>query len=357
MRNISFRPHVCVICYPNYPSNKTGRGQDRYSYELLKQLRLLGMDTIALVQGTVNNFLEYVVKDFWVFLRTINIKADLFHAASEYGAKYLWLTKKFPLVTTIHDMLPYFFFSKAPTLYSNQLVCFKLASKSDRIILSSNFYVGLVRRILRVPPERISVVHHGVDHELFRPVPKNHLEQKDRKIVLYVGGLNRLKGVDTLLRAFSIVAKEMNDVDLFIVGKGRDFTLLQAIVNALGIRNRVRFLGFVKEQNLPKYYNLADVFVWPSHFGVGLQVLETMACGTPAIAGDTLDTPEYVGNGGVLFRVGDANHLASIMLEILMDDGLREELGRKALQWANSFSWERTARETVNVYREVLRAK
>jgi len=352
-----FRPKVCLVCYPNYPSNKTGRGIDRYSYELIKQLRLYGIDCIVFTQGTVSNPLEYAVKDFWVFLRAINLKADLFHAASEYGAKYILLTKKSPLVTTIHDTLPYLFFSKAPMVYSNQYASFKLASKSDRIIVESNFYVGLIRRILKVPPEKISVVYHGVDHESFAPLPKNRLEQRDHKIILYIGGLNRFKGVVTLVRAFSIVAKEMKDVDLLIGGKGRDFMLFQSIVDTLGIRNRVKFLGFIEEKNLSRYYNLADVFVWPSHFGLGLQILEAMACGTPVIASDTLDTPEYIGSGGLLFRPGDADQLAIMMLEILTDESLKEELGRKALHWASSFSWERTVRETIDVYYEVLGTK
>lgn len=352
-----FMSRVCVICYPNYPSKRTGRGQDRYSYELLKQLRLHGIDPTVLERGTVSNFLEYILKDLGVFLGTIDMKADLFHATSEYGAKYLFLAKKSPVVTTIHDMIPYFFFLKSPALYSNQLICFKLASKSDRIIVSSKFCLELVRRILKVPSEKIRVVYHGVDHQFFVPMPKDYRERGDRKIVLYVGGLRRLKGVVTLARAFGIVAKEMKDVDLLIGGKGRDFHALQAIFNTLGVKDRVKFLGFIKEENLPKYYNLADVFVWPSYSGLGLQILESMACGTPVIASDALDTREYVRGGGLLFRPGDVNQLASIILEILMNESLRKELSRKALRWADSFSWEKMARETVKVYHEALDMK
>jgi len=344
---------VCVVCYPNYPSKKTGRGQDRYSYELLKQLRLRGIDPIVLEQGTVGNFLEYAIKDLKIFSKIINIETDLFHAASEYGAKYLFLMKS-PVVTTIHDMLPYFFFSKAPALYFNQRICFRLASKSDKIIVSSQFYLELVRRILKVPLEKIRVIHHGVDHQFFTPIPKNRRVWKDHKIIFYTGGLSRMKGAATLIRAFSVVAKEMKDVDLLIGGEGKDFTLLQTIANRLKIRDRVRFLGFIKEEVLSRYYNLADVFVWPSHFGFGLAILEAMACGTPVIVSNAFDASEYVGDAGILFEPGNVRQLADSLLYILENEDVRRSYSRKAIKRAGLFSWQKTVKETLKVYNELL---
>jgi len=122
----------------------------------------------------------------------------------------------------------------------------------------------------------------------------------------------------------------------------------------LDLENSVRFLGFIPEKELPYYYNSADVFVFPSSLGLGLMLLDAMACGTPVIAGSTFDTPEYVEEAGLLVKPGDEEGLADALLMVLIDNKLKTTLSLKAIHQARKFSWEKTANETLKVYQEFM---
>jgi glycosyltransferase involved in cell wall biosynthesis len=97
-------------------------------------------------------------------------------------------------------------------------------------------------------------------------------------------------------------------------------------------------LGFIPEKYLPFYYNLADVFVFPSYLDFSLSLLEAMACGTPTIASDALDSPEIVGDGGILVKTGDVIQLANTLIKVITDDEYREILRKKGLERAKEFT-------------------
>jgi glycosyltransferase involved in cell wall biosynthesis len=126
-------------------------------------------------------------------------------------------------------------------------------------------------------------------------------------------------------------------------------------VKQLGLENHVHFMGFVPEDELPALYNGADLFVFPSLYeGFGLPVLEAMACGTPVITSNVSSLPEVAGNAALLVDPYNVDELADAMRRILSDPALAADLRARGLERAQQFSWERTAQETLAVYKHVL---
>jgi glycosyltransferase involved in cell wall biosynthesis len=116
----------------------------------------------------------------------------------------------------------------------------------------------------------------------------------------------------------------------------------------------IHFLGKVPDDDLAGLYNAADIFVFPSLYeGFGLPPLEAMACGTPVIAGDAASLPEIVGDAGILVPPEDINGLAGSVEQLLATPSLAEEYTEKGLARAHQFSWDKTAKETLRVYRMI----
>jgi glycosyltransferase involved in cell wall biosynthesis len=129
----------------------------------------------------------------------------------------------------------------------------------------------------------------------------------------------------------------------------------RARVEALDLGDKVRFLGTVPEQDLPALYSGAVLFVFPSEYeGFGLPVLEAMACGTPVVCSNRSSLPEIAGPAAVYVDPEDSSAIAAGLARVLEDDDLRESLSAQGLERARTFSWERTARETLRIYRVVV---
>ena len=214
---------------------------------------------------------------------------------------------KRPLVTTIHDLIP--FKDSLTSFYEDQQVsgdsirfmymrfCTLMAVKSDLIIAPFAVTVKDIVSKLHVSPKKIRKVTYGVDTNFFKPLKLTTSEKekkKRKKIVFFVGGFNPRKGIDKLMEAFPSVIKEHPDVELWICGKWNFFDG-GALAKKLCIDNHVKVLGHVPDSLLPTYYNLADLVVLPYRIGFSLPVLEAMACGKPVITSDTADLKEIVG--------------------------------------------------------------
>ena len=122
----------------------------------------------------------------------------------------------------------------------------------------------------------------------------------------------------------------------------------------IGLTDRVRFLGFIPDEDLPALYSGAMLFLFPSLYeGFGLPVLEAMSCGTPVVCSNRSSLPEIVGSAALTFDPLDVVGMAAKIEEALHDGALRKKMGERGLRQAAQFSWERTAQDTLRVYREV----
>jgi len=203
----------------------------------------------------------------------------------------------------------------------------------------------LVRR--GVPAERVEVIYPGVDASWY--APDATVARADAPTFLYVGRLKRYKGVEIALRALALARGSRADLVLEVAGQGDDRARLERLAASLGIRDGVRFLGFVSEEEKRRRLRRAWALVFPSpKEGWGISNVEAAACGTPALASDSPGLRESVRDGvtGFLVPHGDTQALAQRMLALAADPGLVARLGRAGRAFAESLSWERAARAT-----------
>ncbi len=198
-----------------------------------------------------------------------------------------------------------------------------------------------------VPRERITVIYPGVDSVRFTPDPA--LRRSPNPSFVYVGRLRRYKGIEYAIRALARARSRRNDLVLDIVGSGGDRPRLEALARRLGVRDAVRFHGFVSEERKLEFFRTAWANVFPSpKEGWGITNVEAAACGTPSLASDSPGLRDSVRHGetGFLFPHGDVEALAERMLELAGNPALVERLGREARRFAAGLTWERAARET-----------
>ena len=263
-------------------------------------------------------------------------------------------------VVTVYDLVPLVLPDREVMLRFKSIDKFtynlilKAIKRADKIIAISNNTKKDIVRFLHVPEEKVAVIHAGVDHEKFK---KLAIEKNEKKI-LFVGSEMPRKNLPTLIKAFCKLKKKLPGMRLIKVGEAqwqRGRLELLNLVESLNLQKDVKFMDSVPEADLPIIYNSSDLFVFPSLYeGFGLPALEAMACGTPVISSNASSLPEVVGDAGVLVDPLDVDVLAEMMLEVLTNEGLREELIRRGLKRAKMFTWNHCAEETVRVYEEVL---
>jgi glycosyltransferase involved in cell wall biosynthesis len=168
--------------------------------------------------------------------------------------------------------------------------------------------------------------------------------QRLRNSLLYVGRIDRRKGVDFLIRAMPEVARQLPEVILYVGGTGKDLPLLKDYVRAQGLERNVNFLGFIPENSLNAWYNKVQCAVIPSVFeGFGLTVVEAMAAGTSVISTRVDSIRRIVRDGtcGYLVDYGDTTALARRIVQLLRDEATRVKFGEEGLKHVRSlFSWD-----------------
>jgi len=180
----------------------------------------------------------------------------------------------------------------------------------------------------------------------------------NEKVILYVGAEQPRKNLDTLIKAFYKLKKKMPETRLIKIGppywKGARKKLLDLILS-LNLQKDVIFINFVPEEDLPIFYNIADLFVLPSYYeGFGQPPLEAMACGCPIITTNKSSIPEVVGDAAIkLDNPFDVKLLSKTMEEVLTNEGLRKDMIKEGLKQAKTFSWEKYADDVYEIYKEV----
>jgi glycosyltransferase involved in cell wall biosynthesis len=236
------------------------------------------------------------------------------------------------------------------------------ARRATRVVAISASTRGDIINLLGVPGEKVDVVPCGVDDD-FRPVDDpGLLDQLRRKhslpprMLLFVGTIEPRKNLTTLLKSYALLRERMHAPPLVIGGPpGWRHGEVFSLVEELGLGDEVLFPGYIARDELPLWYNVAELFVYPSLYeGFGLPPLEAMACGTPVVVSDTSSLPEVVGDAGILVDPTSAEEIAQAMERVLTDGALRDSLRARGLDRARAFTWQRAARETVEVYERAM---
>lgn len=228
----------------------------------------------------------------------------------------------------------------------NRTVLPVLIRRVRHVVVSSEHVRKKVVKRFGLSPERVTVVPGAVDLSRFR---HKHAAKRrsSTRYVLFVGSLQPRKNLGVLLQAWERVARRFREAHLIISGSGGPVFRKAALPGDL---ERVRFLGYVPEADLPDLYAGALAFVLPSlDEGFGLPVLEAMACHAPVIAANAGALPEVVGDAGLLVDPRSAAGLAASLEDCLSDSDLRRRLVEKGRERVNAFSWERSAEKMWEV--------
>jgi len=234
--------------------------------------------------------------------------------------------------------------------------------EADKIITVSNATKDYVLS-LGAKPEKVKVLHNGVDLVRFRPLAGKREEMRRKLgisqnsiVVLTVRRLVYKNGIDTLIESANIAVKKNPKIVFLVVGKGPDLNKVQMRIEQLGIENNFRFTGFVKDEDLPFYYNAADFFALPSKSGEGLPLvaLEAMACGLPVIATDVGGISEILMEDyGKLVPPNQPELLAKAILEFSSVDLSSRKLEIRAVM-EEKYSWDKNVETLIGIYEELI---
>ena len=267
------------------------------------------------------------------------------------------------IVTTFYDFAPYRvpdLFPRLSTAKIKTLYSF-MAKKSDRIITVSESTKKDAQEFLGFPAERIDVIYNGLDKRFLdeRTGSAEDIKKifgiKD-KYILFLGTLEPRKNLMRTIEAFSRFKnawQEKFDYQLVIAGKKGWLTEEYfQLAEDLEIKNDVIFTGYVGGEELKPLYSYAEFFVMPSLWeGFGQTVVEAMACGAPAIVSKVSSIPEIAGDAVYYVDPHDTEGIGKAMLKLAGEKDLRETMSALGREQAKKFSWEKCARQTLDVYR------
>jgi len=268
-----------------------------------------------------------------------------------------------PTVVTVHDLAfllyPHFLTRKAARYYG---LIDRAVRHAEHVIAVSEATKRDIVRLTGTPENKITVIYEAAD-SLYRPVDDRQALDRmhaqyhlPEQFILFVGTIEPRKNLPTLIRAYhGLVEKYKSLADLAIVGRrGWLYDDVYNLVEQLGLQDRVHFLGRVPTLDLLYLYNASRMLVLPSYYeGFGLPPLEAMACGVPVIVSDTSVMPEVVGDAALRVPHEDVEGFTVAMWRLLTDNELRTDMIAKGKKRVQCFSWERAARETLQVYQKV----
>ncbi len=307
------------------------------------------------------------VSSFKTFLETVKSN-DLIHV---HGHPYLSsflatkIAKRYskPLVLTQHNtFIEYNNIWDTAEKLNDLAIGKQVLNEVDKIIVVSNATKKYVLT-LGANPEKVEVLHNGVDLNRFKPLSevKDQMRKKlsiskDAKVVLTVRRIVYKNGIDTLLESAEIAVKRNPKLVFVVVGKGPDSEEVKEKIGQLRMQNNFRLTGFVSDENLPLYYNVADLFALPSKSGEGLPlvVLEAMSCGLPVIATNVGGTSEVMSEDyGKLVPPNSPDSLAEALVEFSRKDltALKKDLRTMMEQ---KYSWDKNVEKLSEIYEELI---
>lgn len=307
---------------------------------------------------------------FWThaYLPTLLLKrgADLLHSPAFIAP----IASPCPVVTTIHDITYLLYpshFRLWWSTYLKWLMPLVVRSATAIICPSENSKLDVVKAY-GIGCDKIRVVLQGVDHERFHPAATlDHDWAKALGLrdgyILHVGTFSYRKNIPILLHAVTHLRARGKWGNRKVVLAGSQNLSLKGAqevfktIRELDLRDDVLLTGHVPAEHVPGLYAHASMLVMPSLYeGFGFPVLEAMAAGIPVVCSDTSSLPEVAGDAAIFFPPHDQLALACAMEDLIQKPSIAEQLRRKGLERARQFSWQRTAEQTLEVYRDIARS-
>jgi len=297
-------------------------------------------------------------------LKLRRLGAELLH--SPHYVRPLFCT--IPSVVTIHDcihlLFPQYLPNRMAFRYARYMMGSAIRNSAIVFTVSEASRADILRFHPATDPAKVHVVPNAIDAELLVDPGEAERERvRERyqirgRFVLFAGNVKPHKNLERLIRAFARVRCQEGNEDLRLVLIGDDvsrYASLRRTADEAGVRQEVRFFGFVPHETLAALYRMATVFAFPSLYeGFGLPPLEAMACGTPVVTSRISSLPEVVGDGALLVDPYSEDDIAQGIARVLDDEDLRARLVERGLERAASYSWARSVRQIHAGYLKAL---
>lgn len=290
------------------------------------------------------------------------IKPDLYH----HPHFDLPFGIQIPSIVTIHDVVylknPHFLMTQSYLkLFYMKNMFMRSLRKAARVIAISETTKKDLVELFHTIPDKIIPIYHGINqfHKTINEREETNILKKysiPKPFLLYVGIRRPHKNLPILIDAFHrLIQSTRNDIYMVIIGRAyRDYTVPEEMVKKYNLQDRVRFLEYVEDTVLPTIYRQAEIFIFPSLYeGFGLPLLEAMSYDLPVIGSKCSAIPEIMGEAGLLFDPHSADDLSEKINILLNDPTRRNKLVETGRQRIKNFTWEKTARQTLQVYEDV----
>ncbi len=229
----------------------------------------------------------------------------------------------------------------------------RMYKNADKLIAISEDTMKTLISNYEVEPSKVDLIYSGVNINKFRKIDNI---KKIKHSLLFVGRLDKRKGINFLLETILLVKKEIPNIKLFIIGCGKMRKKLERFVRDNDIESNVKFLGFIPDSHLLRWYNRCQITIVPSLFeGLGLTVIESLACGTPVIA-TNVDGIRCIikhNKNGILVEYNNKKELATYVVKLLNNHHLREELSANGLKTVKEiFNWDKITKQIIELYKK-----
>ena len=267
-------------------------------------------------------------------------------------------------VVTIHDLA----FKRYPRFLKKKFGQFlsflktkRDVNRADRVIAVSQHTAKDIVDIFKINPQKIKVVYHGVEPH-FRPdvslesicTVKKKYRILPGSYILWVGTIEPRKNLQVLIKIYGQL-KDIHEKYSLVLGGGWGWKYEDILPLVQSLGERVRITGYLPREDLYPLYSGATLFVYPSLYeGFGMPLLEAMASGVPVVASRASSIPEVVGDAAIFFDPLNISDIGEAMLRVLQDSSMRLSLREKGIQRAKQFTWERAARQTLEIYAEIM---
>jgi alpha-1,3-rhamnosyl/mannosyltransferase len=272
-------------------------------------------------------------------------------------------SKRMKKIVTIHD-IPQHSNQYSGTRHPEKKIrrYTDIMAGADRIIADSEYTKADILRFYSISEETVDVVHLGVEEQRRPKEPSETKAVLDRygirsPYLLHVGRVEKKKNLSRSLEAFARIKKSLaNPIQIVLAGTaGPGGEEVFQAIERFGLKGDVQLVGYARQEDLPHLYAGATLFLFPSLYeGFGMPILEAMASGTPVLTSNVTSLPEVAGDAAVQVDPYDVESIATGMLRLLETPSLREQYIQKGFERIKEFTWEKTARETLAVYRKTL---
>jgi glycosyltransferase involved in cell wall biosynthesis len=306
------------------------------------------------------------------FLLKNESKIDIIHSHAlrsfqEDIGSFVSLIKKKPFIISPHGgiNINWDYRDKIPKMVSDKTTGFFKNFLKPHYIAVTQMEIPLIKEY-GANDDHIHFIPHGVNTNIFKPVDASSLRKKygteNSDVILYVGRIAKGKGVDKLIKILNLVLKKNKRVKLIIVGGDAGYLpIVKSLIQKYGLSKNVTLVGYISKYNLPEYYSMADLIVYPSRQEIfGLVLCEAMACGKAVIGSDIMGPSEIILNEktGYTSNFKDLNKVSELIINLFNDRKLLAQMGKRSLERVREiYTWEKAAESHYKLYMDVLNQK